>query len=221
MGKNFASIHIIGVSKENVISHICPLATSYYSLRELNYDEKNKLLYLKQILGDDFILSFKKESFEFGYLNQPYIILKSKNAFSVFSSAFEMLSLNNRVRMCFDYEDAPPVLGFSTDSETIIRIFLYQNKKIIANLCFYTDSTKLPIWIDEIDNSEYKFGSFGMEHFVELFGFSLDALNYLISKHKDFNILCRELSNLFGLSFNLTYDEISCDIERYNGDRIN
>lgn len=217
MCKDFASIHIIGSDKEKVVSLICPSQEEPYIVRDLTPDEEKKLSHLRQVLGNDFIASFKKKSFEFVYLDQPYIGIQNENAYSVFSPVFEMTSLEGRISLCFDYQGAPSVVGFCTDFESVIRIFLYKDKKITSNMCFCVDKKNAP---PAMDVDDYDFGYSYLEGFEEIFGFSSEELKEIINKYSSFDELCEALGSLFRLPFNVTYDELATDTKKYNAETI-
>ncbi len=202
----YASLHVLGCKKKQVTSLIYPNDTLPVLTRELSFDEVKKLTEIRHLLGDSFLYNFKKESFEYCYLNQNYKFFENEVACSVFSPVFDAYSLPSRINLSFGYDNAPIVLGFATEYESVIHIWLYSNCEIISEVCYCCDFDELSKWCDI---SDFEFGFHNVNRFEEYFKFNEYELVDLFETSKNYGVLCKQLSVMFKLPLTLTFEAIT------------
>lgn len=205
MGNDYASIHVFGLTKNDIESLILPNNDIPVLTRQLNSYEEETLSRLKLVLGENFISEFKTKSFNYVYMKQKYKFIENKDNCSVFSPAFDACSLPDRINLSFKYDNAPLVLGFATEYETVIHIWLYKNCEIISEICYCCDLNELGKWCD---TSEIEFGFRDVKRFEEYFNFNEFDLINLFEASKSFDVLCKRLSIMFALPFTKTFETI-------------
>lgn len=202
----YASLHVLGFKTEQVIPLIYPDEKAPILMKELSSNEEDNIEKLKQLLGDSFLSDFKKESFEYIYLNQNYKFFESEVGCSVFSPAFDAYSLTDRIKLSFEYDNAPVVLGFATEYESVIHIWLYENCEIISEVCYCCDFDELTKWCDI---SDFEFGFHNLNLLKNYFAVNEHKLIDLFESSKVLDVLCEQISIMFKLPFTLSFETIT------------
>ena len=200
---DYASLHILGCTKEQAKSLIYPNTDIPVLSRELTPSEADKLITIEQLIGKTFLSDFKRESFEYTFLKQEYCFTENIFGCSVFSPAFDTYSLPDRIKLSFEYDNAPIVLGFATEYESVIHIWLYKNGKIISEICYCCDFDELRKWCDV---SDFEFCFRDVKLFKDYFNFNEFELIELLKSSKSFNVLCKQISIMFALPLTLTFE---------------
>ena len=211
MIENFAAFHVIGEKKTNVSGFISDLTKIPQLSKELTVEQIERLDYLKQMLGEDFICEFKKSSFNETWMKRSLVGIESSSGYSFFSPYFEMDTIEYEIALFYGYSEAPIVLGVGVEDGRYFRICIYNNCRVEADWL-------VDLKPDCTNRNIHEPRSKNIKSFEKIFGITKKDFNN-IREEKSLPYAFLYFKRFVDFRLELSYDDIIKNLKKYNADR--
>lgn len=210
MVENFASFHIIGEDRKNIKRLISSLNKTPELSKSLTLEQQEQLDLIKQQVGENFISEFKKNIFYEFWLKRPLVGIESVSGYSLYSSCYEMNSIEYEIKDFWGYTGAPTVLGVGVEESRFLRLCIFNNCKIESDWLvdlksdFAPQCDFFPRWKN-------------MQSFEKYFGITKNEFKKAISE-SSLTYAFLHLRRFFDFPIQLSYNDVISNPKKYNSD---